>query len=78
MTKPPGGKRTIRSLYAAIVAGIREKSDAIVYPTLPADENSEIAGTKGAADRFAALKGLADRGLCEWGALDPGSMNFVA
>ncbi len=72
-----GRQKDDPELYAAIVAGIREKSDAIVYPTLPADENSEIAGTKGAADRFAALKGLADRGLCEWGALDPGSMNFV-
>lgn len=72
-----GRQKDNPELYAAIVAGIRERSDAIVYPTLPADENSEIAGTKGAADRFAALKGLAERGLSEWGALDPGSMNFA-
>ena len=72
-----GRQKDDPALYAAIVAGIREKSDAIVYPTLPADGSADIDGAKGAEARFAALKGLADQGLAEWGALDPGSMNFA-
>ncbi len=72
-----GKQKDDPELYAAIVAGIREQSDAIVYPTLPADGNMVIGEASGTTDRFAAVKGLADRGLCEWGALDPGSMNFA-
>ncbi len=72
-----GRQKDDPELYAAIVAGIREYSDAIIYPTLPADDGADIGGAKGVRDRFAALKGLADRGLSEWGALDPGSMNFA-
>ncbi len=72
-----GRQKDDPELYAAIVAGIRERCDAIVYPTLPDDNSKDIDGSTGVEARFAALKGLADRGLCEWGALDPGSMNFA-
>lgn len=72
-----GRQKDDPELYAAIVSGIREQSDAIIYPTLPADGNASIGAATGTRDRFAALKGLAERGLCEWGALDPGSMNFA-
>jgi 3-keto-5-aminohexanoate cleavage enzyme len=72
-----GKQKDDPELYAAIVAGIRERSDAIVYPTLPTDGSADIDSAGGAEARFAALQGLADRGLAEWGALDPGSMNFA-
>ncbi len=72
-----GQQKDDPALYAAIVSGIREYSDAIVYPTMPADGVADFGGGKGDGDRYSALKGLADRGLCEWGALDPGSMNFA-
>ena len=71
-----GKQKDDPELYAAIVSGIREQSDAIIYPTLPADGGADFGGAPG-KDRFAAVKGLAERGLCEWGALDPGSMNFA-
>ncbi|HAD25401.1 MAG TPA: 3-keto-5-aminohexanoate cleavage protein [Alphaproteobacteria bacterium] len=72
-----GRQKDDADLYAAIVDGVRSRCDAIVYPTLPADGSADIDPQGGADARFAALKGLADRGLVEWGALDPGSMNFA-
>lgn len=72
-----GQQKDDPELYAAIVSGIREHSDAIVYPTIPADGDAGFGGKNSNGDRYSALKGLADRGLCEWGALDPGSMNFA-
>ncbi|MFN0041408.1 MAG: 3-keto-5-aminohexanoate cleavage protein [Burkholderiales bacterium] len=60
--------------YARIIEGIRTKVDAIVYPTVP------TGGMEGrsAADpsRFAHIEALARRGLFEWAAVDPGSVNI--
>lgn len=72
-----GRQKDDPELYAAIVSGIREHSNAIVYPTIPANVEADEGMGAGAGDRFGAMKGLADRGLCEWGALDPGSINLV-
>lgn len=64
-------------IYAAIIEGIRGQVDCIVYPTLP------LAGAAGheagdtLAQRFAAVEGLAARGLLEWSVVDPGSVNFL-
>lgn len=61
--------------YARIVEGIQAEVDAIVYPTLP------TAGAPGTPDqtgeeRFAHQDELGERGLLEWGAVDPGSVNL--
>jgi 3-keto-5-aminohexanoate cleavage enzyme len=63
-------------LYHRIIAGIREKVDVIVYPTVP------LAGMAGQADAgtpqqcFAHVEELGKRGVLEWAAVDPGSVNF--
>ncbi len=54
--------------YTRVIEGIREQCDAIVYPTL---------GLSGVIDeRLAPVKVLAERGLLEWGVVDPGSVNI--
>lgn len=56
----------------AFIEGIRERVDAIVYPTavaIPMPENWE--------QRYATTVELAKRGCLEWGVLDPGSCNFA-
>lgn len=55
-------------LYARVIEGIKSKCDAIVYPTLG------LSGTL--EERFAPIKALADKGLLEWGVIDPGSVNI--
>ncbi|MBX9965606.1 MAG: 3-keto-5-aminohexanoate cleavage protein [Burkholderiales bacterium] len=58
---------------ARIIAGIRNKADVIVYPTIP----FQAAGTLDAATRFTHLDELGKRGLIEWAAIDPGSCNIT-
>ena len=60
-------------VYAAIIEGIRNKVDAIVYPTIPAAEPAPNP----ARQRFAHVEELARRGLIEWTAVDPGSTNIA-
>ena len=62
-------------VYASIVGGIRSKVDAIVYPTIPAPGLGARPGEQGAQRRFAHVEELARRGLIEWMAIDPGSVN---
>jgi 3-keto-5-aminohexanoate cleavage enzyme len=62
-------------LYARIIEGIRSKTDAIIYPTIPLS-GSAYAGTN-AEKRFFHIAELAKRGLIEWTVLDPGSVNFA-
>ncbi len=60
--------------YAAIIDGIQDRVDAIVYPTLP----SAGIGTEATVDaeqRFANQEELGRRGLLEWSVVDPGSIN---
>jgi len=56
-------------IYARIIEGIRSRCDAIVYPTLA------LSGT--AEQRYAPVAALGERGLLEWGVIDPGSVNLT-
>lgn len=60
--------------YAPVIAGIREKADVIVYPTIPF---GEAATAPKGADRFRHLEELGKRGLLEMAAIDPGSTNIT-
>ena len=60
-------------VYASIVHGIRSKVEAIVYPTIA---SPGVGVPPGAQQRFAHVEELARRGLIEWTAIDPGSVNF--
>lgn len=64
-------------LYARIIEGIRAKVDAIVYPTVkgftPAGAELSLMGP----ERYAAVLGLAERGLLEWSVVDPGTTNLA-
>ena len=55
--------------YARIIEGIKEQVDAIVYPTVT------VGGPP--AKRYAPIEDLAKRGLLEWAAVDPGSVNLT-
>lgn len=57
--------------YRAIIEGIRERIDVIVYPSVPFDENDS-------SERFDVTEQLARLGLVEWASLDPGSTNVVS
>jgi len=65
-----GRQRDDADLYARIIEGIRARVDCIVYPTIP------FGGDHTAQSRFAAIEGLARRGLLEWAVVDPGSVNI--
>jgi len=68
-----GRQRDDPDLYAAIIEGIREHADAVVYPTIPLAGPGDDAGTS----RYACVAALARRGLLEWAPVDPGSVNFA-
>ena len=59
-------------IYAAIMNGIRARTDGIVYPTMP------IHLYPGWTDRYQSAAELGRRGLLEWAVVDPGSLNFNA
>jgi 3-keto-5-aminohexanoate cleavage enzyme len=65
--------------YAAIIEGIRARVDAIIYPTIPVAGGPAApdAGQGDGQQRFAVISALAERGLLEWSAVDPGSVNFA-
>jgi 3-keto-5-aminohexanoate cleavage enzyme len=63
-------------VYARIIEGIRAKVDAIVYPTLPGIAGPGAGVALSAQQRFAHVEALAQRGLIEWAAVDPGSTNM--
>lgn len=56
--------------YRAIIEGIREHVDVVVYPSAPFDDQDS-------GSRFAVTEQLAQLGLIEWATLDPGSANVV-
>lgn len=64
-----GTPREDADVYSRIIERVRAKSDAIVYPTLA------LAGD--AETRFRPIRTLAERGLLEWGVVDPGSVNIT-
>ena len=71
-----GRQRDDAEIYAAIIAGIRAEVDAIVYPTIPHLEPGPSPEER-ARRRYAAMVGLAERGLLEWGVVDPGTVNLA-
>ncbi len=58
-------------IYAWIIEGIKARVDAIIYPTIPTTNESDGRG------RFSEVEELAKRGLLEWAAVDPGSVNLT-
>ncbi|HTO44883.1 MAG TPA: 3-keto-5-aminohexanoate cleavage protein [Burkholderiales bacterium] len=73
-----GAPRESAAAYAAIIEGIRRHVDAIVYPTvsIPGMAHSPVDETP--PQRFAVHEELAQRGLLEWAAVDPGSLNIAS
>lgn len=63
-------------IYARIIEGIRAKVDAIVYPTIPIAGSGFAGAETSQSGRYQHLDELGRRGLAEWGAVDPGSVNF--
>jgi hypothetical protein len=61
--------------YAAIIEGIRSHVDAIVCPPV---SNTGSAPLETPQQRFALHEELARRGLLEWVAVDPGSVNLAS
>jgi 3-keto-5-aminohexanoate cleavage enzyme len=74
-----GGPQTFDwQVYARIIEGIRAKVDIPVYPSFPACMiSSSDASVMEADARFSHIEALAARGLIEFAALDPGSVNFT-
>lgn len=65
------GKQDDRlDIYLAIIEGIREQVDALVYPTAPFVDNDGVS-------RYGVTEALAQRGLIEWATVDPGSLNVT-
>lgn len=65
-----GRQKDQADIYCAIIEGIREQVDVIVYPSAPFDGHDTPA-------RFAVTEELARRGLLEWATVDPGSANIA-
>ena len=72
-----GRQRDDPDLYTAIIGGIREEVDAIVYPTIPLSDGPDGARPRTPRERFAAVEALARSGLIEWAVVDPGSTNLT-
>jgi uncharacterized protein (DUF849 family) len=64
-------------IYARIIEGIRARSDAIVYPTVPLAGSGFAGEMMSARARYAHIEELARRGLIEWTVVDPGSVNLA-
>ncbi|UUX51644.1 3-keto-5-aminohexanoate cleavage protein [Nisaea acidiphila] len=64
--------------YAEVIDRVREvNEDVILYGTLPMAGLPNVSDTMKPAERFAHVKGLAERGLIEWSVVDPGSTNIT-
>ncbi len=72
-----GRQKDDADLYIAIIEGIREKEDVIVYPTLPFAGHVDAPNMMTPEYRFAHTETLAKRGLLEWSVVDPGSTNLT-
>lgn len=70
-----GRQRDTYEHYAPTIARIRERRDAIVYPTVPYASRRD-GGVVSAEARFAELERMAAAGLLEWVSVDPGSTNL--
>jgi uncharacterized protein (DUF849 family) len=72
-----GRQRDDYDIYAPIIEGIRAKTDAIVYPTLPIAGSGYAGDLRTAQERYAHVEQLAQAGLVEWAAIDSGSAVFT-
>lgn len=72
-----GRQRDDWETYARIIEGIRARSDALVYPTIPLAGSAYADKGGGAGARFAHTEELARRGLIEIAVVDPGSVDFL-
>ena len=63
------------AIYTAIIEGVQEHVDAIVYPSIPLLGKPGVDGIT-PDERFAHQDALGDAGLLEWAVVDPGSVNF--
>lgn len=64
-----GQQRDDWQTYARIIDGLRARTSAILYPTVPGRATHD-------PDRFLHIRELATRGYLEWTVLDPGSVNM--
>lgn len=65
-------------MYRAVIEGIREQVDVIVYPTLPLSGSADAPEPLSPEERFEAVRELAEAGLIEWAVIDPGSATFAS
>jgi 3-keto-5-aminohexanoate cleavage enzyme len=73
-----GGPQTFDwQVYARIIEGIRTRIDVPVYPSIPAAGIGVGPLPTEAAQRFAHVEALAQRGLLEFAVVDPGSVNLT-
>ena len=72
-----GRQKDDADTYAAIIEGIREQIDVIVYPTLPFSGSADSRTAMSAQARFQHVEELGKRGLMEWGVVDPGSTHIA-
>jgi 3-keto-5-aminohexanoate cleavage enzyme len=72
-----GRQKDDADLYAAIIEGIREREDVIVYPTIPFAGSIDSKTVLSPSARFQHAETLAKRGLLEWGVVDPGSTQIT-
>ncbi|MEJ1995369.1 MAG: 3-keto-5-aminohexanoate cleavage protein [Limibacillus sp.] len=73
-----GRQRDDFDAYRAVIEGIREEVDAIVYPTLPLSGSADAPEPMSPEARFEATRKLAEAGLIEWAVIDPGSATFAS
>lgn len=72
-----GRQKDDADLYIAIIEGIREKEDVVVYPTLPFAGSVDAPQMMTPQQRYAHTETLCKRGLLEWSVVDPGSTNIT-
>lgn len=72
-----GRQRDAYELYAPVIERIRSQRDLVVYPTIPYARLAELDDPASAAARFAPVERLAEAGLIEWAAVDPGSVHIA-
>lgn len=70
-----GEKNHDAGIYRRIIEGIRNQTDAIVYPSIPAMGLPDVSTMTG-KERFAHQDELGEENLIEWAVVDPGSVNF--
>ncbi|MEJ2027890.1 MAG: 3-keto-5-aminohexanoate cleavage protein, partial [Limibacillus sp.] len=73
-----GRQRDDFDAYRAVIEGIREEVDAIVYPTVPLRGSADAPEPMSPEARFEATRKLAEAGLIEWAVIDPGSATFAS